>query len=82
MACMADGRGGESMRSRLFVIGAFASGAAILGLAQCGSAQRPPVAADAVTEGGCALAEKIDTFRLIANPDGTPYVIPCDAGAP
>lgn len=41
-----------------------------------------PTVPDSAIDGGCALDDKITAARVIANPDGTPLVIHCDAGAP
>jgi hypothetical protein len=48
-----------------------------------GCAQFPgPTVPDSAIDGGCALDDKITSARVIANPDGTPLVTHCDAGAP
>ena len=55
----------------------------VLALVACAvPAPSPPVVPDAMTDGGCGLADKVSAARLIRNPDGNALVIPCDGGAP
>lgn len=57
-------------------------GALVGAAVSCNPPLQGPVVPDSATDGGCAFADKVTSSRLIANPDGTPLVIPCDAGAP
>jgi hypothetical protein len=52
------------------------------GAAACKPPLPGPVAPDATPDGGCQVDDAITKARLIRNPDGTPLVIHCDAGAP
>jgi hypothetical protein len=50
-------------------------------LGACQPAQSAPVVPDAPADGACGTYAAITASRLVRNPDGTPLVILCDAGA-